>query len=214
MSSLPPIRIFVLALAALVGFVPVSSAAPHARVGPVNCDAGGAIVNLSNDGGAPARFVLLRDDTVVATHVVPAGVASLQQVVPVAEGTAAQVTARYGASYASSYVRRECGPRSTAEVAAAPANTADAATSVPYRAAPVVPVTSTRALQVTPPPTPAPSGSASDRAPQLEEPASSLVVLMLAALAALAVAGALAVALAPRRDADASDAGRRHETAR
>lgn len=216
MSTLSCIRTAAITLATLAWVVPGAGAAPAATVGSVDCAAGGSIVSLSNDGGVPVRFVVLRDDAVVASVVVPAGTASVQRVVPIAEGAAAQVTARFGASYASSYVRRACGSGATAAPTSSPTaattNVAPERAAAPYPAAPVIPATGARTVQT--PAQPAPAPATSERVPQLEEPASSMLVLMLAAIAALAVAGALLVRFAGRRDVEADGAQRRQEAAR
>lgn len=176
-------------------------AAPQAKIGPVDCDAGGSVVTLSNDAGGPARFVVLRDDVAIATVVVPAGTVGVRRVVPIAEGAAAQVTARYGGSYVSGYVRRGCEPttQTAAAVAAARADIED----TPNASAPVIPATGSRAIvpATAPVTATATAPAASERA---TDPARSSAWMTLLFLAIATVALAAVARMLSR--------GRRSET--
>lgn len=120
--------------------LPAAASAVSASIGPVDCDAGGAIATLTNTEGGPVHFTILRDDVAIATAIVPAGPA-VTRVVPIAEGAAAQVTVRYGSSYASSYLRRSCtGAPAEAALKAAAVSSSDA----PFAAAPVAAATGVR----------------------------------------------------------------------
>lgn len=144
MEFVPGPRTFPLLCAAFVALLALPGAsaiaAPQAKVGPVSCDSGGSVVTLSNDSGAPARFELLRDEHVVAVVTVPAG-PPVTRVVPIAEGVAAQVTARFGGGYSSGYVRRGCRPETSEVAASVPASTSS--DDAPFVATPVVPATGT-----------------------------------------------------------------------
>ena len=133
---LPALAALTLALA-----LPATShAAAAATIGAVDCDAGGSIATLTNDESAPVTFIVFRDERAVANVVVPPG-PPVTRVVPIAEGSASQVTVRYGGSYVSGYVRRSC----TATPAAADrAPVVAGAAAGPVEASPVVPGTGVR----------------------------------------------------------------------
>lgn len=134
-----PLLATLVALAAPL-LVPAAAVAASASIGPVDCDAGGAVVTLTNTGGGPARFTILRDEVAIASAVVPAG-PSVTRVVPIAEGAAARVTVRYGSSYVSSYLRRSC---SGASGNGAPVTAVAGVSDAPFQASPVIAATGVR----------------------------------------------------------------------
>lgn len=137
-----PLLSFLVAALALLVAPATSGAAPGAQLGAVDCDAGGAIATLTNSEGGPARFTILRDDVAISTDVVPAGGAPVTRIVPIAEGRAARITVRYGSSYVSSYVRRDCSVGGAASIASV--DSSSSAPSAPYDAQLVVPGTGVR----------------------------------------------------------------------
>lgn len=184
---LPPSLRAVMTAACLALFaIPsaATAATPSITIGPVDCDAGGSVVTVSHESGAPVRVQLLRDEQQVATMVVAPG-APVTRVVKIAEGAASRVDARQGDSFTSAFVRRDCtgaqAPAGDVRAANLPAIRADA----PFAAGPVVPATGVRdGVRVTAPQGPIERETAAD----LPSPVRTWPLLLLAAAALLAAA--------------------------
>jgi len=134
----------VLAVFATLLALPATSQAAGAGIGAVDCDRGGAVLTLDGASATPTSWTILRDERAIANVVVQPG-APVTRVVPIAEGAAAQITARSGATYVSALVRRGC---SEANATATPATTATASTAIaeasPFESSPTVPATGVR----------------------------------------------------------------------
>lgn len=70
-------------------------AQPGGSISGMDCGAGGAIVSLTNTGGQPASFTILKDGAVVHTLSVNGG-ASAQRAVTIAEDTTANIVVQSG----------------------------------------------------------------------------------------------------------------------
>lgn len=98
---------------ATAGAAAVAPHAPEARIGPVDCTAGGAVVTMRNPSSAPARFTVRRGARVVATRIIAAGSVGTH-VVPITDGGSARVSASSGHGSASAVLHGTCDRQNVA----------------------------------------------------------------------------------------------------